>query len=678
MKKSKWLALAGVSLLSVGVLVAFSSKSNTSSNTYNYVYTADPETLDYLISNKGSTTDAVTNGVDGLLENDKYGNLVPSIAKDWTVSADGLTYTYKLRKGVKWYTSDGEEYAEVTAKDFVTGLKHAADKKTESIYLAKDSVVGLADYFNGTDKDFSKVGVKALDDYTLQYTLKQPEPYWNSKMTYSLFWPVNEEFLKSKGDSFGKSTDPSSILYNGPYILKSLTAKSSIELAKNENYWDKKNVHFDGIKLSFFDGSDQEAQVRNFTDGAYSQARVYPTGSNFASVKKQYKDNIFYTQPSADIVGVGVNIDRQSYNHTSKKTDAEKDSTKKALLNKDFRQSVNFAIDRTAYSAQLNGEKGAALAVRNLLVKPDFVYAGDKSFGDLVTEKMPSYGDEWSGVNLKDSQDGLFNADKAKTEFNKAKEALQGEGVQFPIHLDLPVDQSSKLNVAQAQSLKQTIEKSLGSENVVIDINQLSSDDMQNATLNAANAAAEDWDVKGLELNLHKIIPMMELPSEKECIDMRQKELKHLLKERAVKAYEVKEAEFPEAEQIRELERVVLLKVIDARWMDHIDDMDQLRQGIGLQAYGQRDPLVEYKMTGYNMFGEMTNMIAETTIRTLFNVRVEQKVEREEVAKVTGTNKDDTSVRAPKKREDKKVYPNDPCPCGSGKKYKQCCGRKPV
>ena len=138
-------------------------------------------------------------------------------------------------------------------------------------------------------------------------------------------------------------------------------------------------------------------------------------------------------------------------------------------------------------------------------------------------------------------------------------------------------------------------------------------------------AAAEDWDVKGLELNLHKIIPMMELPSEKECIDMRQKELKHLLKERAVKAYEVKEAEFPEAEQIRELERVVLLKVIDARWMDHIDDMDQLRQGIGLQAYGQRDPLVEYKMTGYNMFGEMTNMIAETTIRTLFNVRVEQK-----------------------------------------------------
>ena len=159
---------------------------------------------------------------------------------------------------------------------------------------------------------------------------------------------------------------------------------------------------------------------------------------------------------------------------------------------------------------------------------------------------------------------------------------------------------------------------------------------------------------------------------------MQKKQLGHMLKEQAVKAYEAKEAEFPEAEHIRELERVVLLKVIDAKWMDHIDDMDQLRQGIGLQAYGQRDPLVEYKMMGYDMFGEMTNGIAQMVVRTLFHVRVEQKVEREQVAKVTGTNKDESTVRAPKKRVEKKVYPNDPCPCGSGKKYKQCCGRKVV
>ena len=192
----------------------------------------------------------------------------------------------------------------------------------------------------------------------------------------------------------------------------------------------------------------------------------------------------------------------------------------------------------------------------------------------------------------------------------------------------------------------------------------------------APDADSEEWDLAGLELTLHGEIPMLKMPDAEEVKDMRQKELKHTLKERAVKAYEEKEAEFPEAEQLREMERVVLLKAIDTRWMDHIDDMDQLRQGIGLQAYGQRDPLVEYKMMGYDMFGEMTNSIAETTIRTLFHIRIEQTVEREQVAQATGTNKDDSASHTPKKREEKKVYPNDPCPCGSGKKYKQCCGRK--
>lgn len=186
---------------------------------------------------------------------------------------------------------------------------------------------------------------------------------------------------------------------------------------------------------------------------------------------------------------------------------------------------------------------------------------------------------------------------------------------------------------------------------------------------------SDEWDLAELERSLLATIPMKYVTPD-EVKNMRQKELKHVLKERAVKAYEAKEAEFPEIEHLREVERVILLKVIDAKWMDHIDDMDQLRQGIGLQAYGQKDPLVEYKMLGYDMFGAMTNAIAEDTVRLLFHVRIEQKVEREQVAQVTGTNKDDTSVREPKKREEKKVYPNDPCPCGSGKKYKQCCGRK--
>jgi len=185
----------------------------------------------------------------------------------------------------------------------------------------------------------------------------------------------------------------------------------------------------------------------------------------------------------------------------------------------------------------------------------------------------------------------------------------------------------------------------------------------------------EEWDLTELNSLLLPIIPLKAIELDEEHQNIRKNELKHMLKEEAIKLYEAKEAEFPEAEQIRELERVVLLKVIDNKWMSHIDDMDQLREGIGLQAYGQRDPLVEYKMNGYEMFDAMTAAIREDTVRILMHIRVEQKVEREPAAKVTGTNKDDSAVRGPKKRVEQKVYPNDPCPCGSGKKFKQCHGR---
>ena len=217
----------------------------------------------------------------------------------------------------------------------------------------------------------------------------------------------------------------------------------------------------------------------------------------------------------------------------------------------------------------------------------------------------------------------------------------------------------------------------LDGENMRDSIFHMINDYVENTVdlLVAADQDYEDFDLAELNRTILQSVPMSPV-TEADVRGMSQKELKHMLKERAAKAYEAKEAEFPEPEQLREIERVVLLKVIDAKWMAHIDDMDQLRQGIGLQAYGQRDPKIEYKMLGYDMFGEMTQGIAADTIRTLFHVRLEQKVEREQVAKVTGTNKDDTALKEPKKRADKKVYPNDPCPCGSGKKYKQCCGRK--
>lgn len=217
----------------------------------------------------------------------------------------------------------------------------------------------------------------------------------------------------------------------------------------------------------------------------------------------------------------------------------------------------------------------------------------------------------------------------------------------------------------------------LNGENMRDVIFKMITDRVENSvdTCISSDIPKEEWDLNELNQLLTTIIPLKPL-NETDMEEVKNnKELKHLLKERAVKLYEAKETEFPEPEQFRELERVVLLKVIDRKWMDHIDDMDQLRQGIGLQSYGQRDPLVEYKMAGFDMFDDMIANIQEDTIRLLYHVKIEQKVEREQVAKVTGTNKDETATNTPKKRASAKVYPNDPCPCGSGKKFKQCCGK---
>lgn len=495
MKFSKVMALAGVTLLASGVLAACSGSSAKGEKTFSYTYETDPDNLNYLTTGKAATSNITSNVIDGLMENDRYGNFVPSMAEDWSVSQDGLTYTYTIRKDAKWYTSEGEEYAAVKAQDFVTGLKYATDNKSEALYLVQDSIKGLDAYVKGKVKDFSEVGIKAIDDQTVQYTLNKPESFWNSKTTMGVLAPVNEEFLTSKGSDFAKATDPSSILYNGPYLLKSLVAKSSVEFEKNPNYWDKDNVHIDKVKLSFWDGQDTNKPAETFKAGGFSTARLFPTSASYPETEKEFKDNIVYTPQDSSTYLIGTNIDRQSYKYTSKTTDEQKTSTKKALLNKDFRQAIAFGIDRTAYTSQINGESGASKLLRNLFVPPTFVQADGKNFGELVKEKLVTYGDEWKDVNLDDAQDGLYSPEKAKAEFAKAKTALQAEGVQFPIHLDMPVDQTSTTKVQRVQSLKQSLEATLGTDNVVVDIQQLQKDEVQNVTYFAESAAGEDWDL---------------------------------------------------------------------------------------------------------------------------------------------------------------------------------------
>ena len=481
-------------VLATGILLSACGQSNTDTSTFSSTFSANPTTFNYLLDYYADNTAVITNLVDGLLENDSYGNLVPALAEDWSVSTDGLTYTYKLRKDAKWYTADGEEYAPVKAQDFVTGIKYAADNKGQAMDLIQNSIKGLNDYVTGVTNDFTTVGVKALDDYTVEYTLTRPEPYWNSKTTNSILFPVNEEFLKSKDKDFGTLT-PDSILYNGPYLLKDFTSKSSIEYVKNPHYYDHDKVTIEKVKLAYFDGSDQEMTIRNFESGAYTLAGVYPNSSNYAKTKEKYQDNIVYSLQDKTSWYFNFNVNRKTYNHTAKTTDEQKKSAQTAILNKNFRQAINFGIDRTAYSAQSNGEEAASKTLRNTLVPPTFVQVEDKTFGEVTASKLVNYGTEWSGINLADAQDAYFNKEKAQAKFAEAKKELEAQGVTFPIHLDVPVDQTNKNAVSGMNSVKQTLETVLGSDNIVIDVQQLSTDDFGNVAFLAPNPAARDYDL---------------------------------------------------------------------------------------------------------------------------------------------------------------------------------------
>ena len=498
MKSKKWILGAGLTMSAALLLVACgkSDKKADAPRSFSYVYAVDPSSLDYSVTSKSSTSDVIGNVVDGLLENDKYGNLVPSLAEDWTVSTDGLTYTYKLRKGVKWYTSEGEEYAEVKAQDFVTGLKHAADAKSDGLSLIEKSIKGLEAYVSGETNDFSTVGVKALDDYTVEYTLNKPESFWNSKVTTATMLPVNEEFLNATGKDYGAPT-PSSILYNGPYFLKSLISKSVIEYEKNPNYWDKENVKIDNVKLTFYDGSDQESLIRSFATGAYNTARLFPNSSSFASTKEKYGDQIIYSPQEATSYYFTFNVNRQSYNKTAKTDEGQKLSTKEAMLNKNFRQAINFAFNRHVYTAQLNGEEGADKIIRNSLVPDNYVQVAGKTFGQLAQDELLKYGEQWKDVALTDGKDTIYNPTKAKYAFEKAKSELQAKGVSFPIHLDVPVEQTDVVAVQQTNSLKQSIEETLGTENVIVDVLQMTDNEKESITSQAKVPTQKDYDLNG-------------------------------------------------------------------------------------------------------------------------------------------------------------------------------------
>ena len=462
---------------------------------YKLTYLTDPTTLDYTFSMRDINTSHAMNFIEGLYENDQFGNYIPALAESHEVSEDGLVYTYKLRQGVMWVDNNGNEIAETTAHDFVTGLKHAVDAQSETLGIVKDSIKGLNDYIDGKITDFAEVGVKAIDDYTLEYTLARPEPYFNSKTTYTILYPVNQEFLDSVGEDFGTLT-PESILYNGPFILSNLTAKSQIEYVKNESYWDAENVFLDRVLYTYNDGSDPEVFYRLYKDGAVSAFGVNPTLPIYDQVKKEFEGYITQQQRPGNTFLLQFNLNRIKHEATKKTDDAQHESTKKALLNKAFRQAIMFGFDRHTYMTQVFGEEFADTDIRNTLVPPEYVHVGEETFGEAVERHLEEINPElFTDINLEDGQDGFYDTEKAAKLMEQARAELEKEGVTFPIQLDMPVIENIATAVNNAKSMKASIEEALGADNVVVNPILLAQDPYLNATFNATVAAEVDYDM---------------------------------------------------------------------------------------------------------------------------------------------------------------------------------------
>jgi len=454
----------------------------TGPDTYSMIDNFDITTLDYVYNNKSSNGDYTCNFIEGLLTQDNHGTLIPGMASEWSHNDDASEWTFTIRDDAVWSTSEGEEYDYVVADDFVTGLKHAADSKSETLGLVADLIVGLRDYVNGTGA-WDDVGIKA-DGNTLTYTLTGPCAYFDGMTTYSILYPINAEFLESKGGDFGAVT-PDSILYNGCYILSSLVPSQEVRFDANPNYYDSANVHVQHVVVTYTNGEDPAQNFNMFVNG-----EVTATGINsslpdvVAKANELYPDNQYISMTTATSFWGAFNWDRRAYSlyndssvsTTSKTTDEQKADTKAAILNANFRRAVYAAYSAHAVEAITQGEERADDAIRNTLVPYTFATTSDgRTYGSILTGYVEELVPDYAGIDLNDGQDAWYNPELAKTFAERAKEELGDTISAWPIHLDVPVYAASENQKNMQLAMQKSIEDAIG-DYVKIDLQFLEGD----------------------------------------------------------------------------------------------------------------------------------------------------------------------------------------------------------
>lgn len=447
----------------------------TGPDTFSMIANFDITTLDYVYNNKSSNGDYVNNFVEGLLTQDNHGKLVPGMASEWSCNDDASEWYFTIRDDAVWSTSAGEEYDAVTAEDFVTGLKHAVDSKSETLGLVADLIVGLREYSNGTGK-WEDVGIKA-DGNQLTYTLTGPCGYFDGMTTYTILWPINAEFLESKGSDFG-AVEPDSILYNGCYILSSLVPAQEVRFDANPNYYDAKNVFVQHVVVTYSDGKDPAQNFNMFVNGEVTSTTVNQSLPEVvAKAAELYPDNQYKSMTTATSYWGAFNWDRQMYAlyndpsvSTTSKTDAQKADTKAAILNADFRRAVYAAYSAHAVEAITLGEEHADGVIRNTLVPYTFQTTSDgRTYGSIVEKYAAELVADYEGIDLNDGHDAWYNPELAKTFAERAKEELGDSVSEWPIHIDVPVYAASENQKNMQLAMKKSIEDAIG-EYVVIDL----------------------------------------------------------------------------------------------------------------------------------------------------------------------------------------------------------------
>lgn len=465
---------------------------------------AELATMDYTVTALATDHEYNVNFVDGLVETNSYGTYVGSLAESWEHNDDSTVWTFHLRSGANWVTNTGEVYAETVAQDFITGLRHAAEFNSATGTVAFGTVAGFQDYYNNgdwSDEAWSNVGISAPDDYTVVYTLENPVPYFYTVVEYSLFYPINQEFLESKGEgcklgspdknncSFG-TTQPDSILYNGGFILQSFDDKSQTVLTKNANYWDADNVYLDSVKVVYDDGSDPYSVMRAFEQGINATAGLNASWEDFQDYHDKYQNYLTTSLPNFYAFGVVFNYNRQAFEYTNYAEDETlRNNTIAAIRNENFRKALRASIDEVSILGATLAEEVAAGTTRNINGVYNLVSTSDGTqYGKLIEEAYKE--DTGEDVDLTDGHYEWYDPDAAKQYIAAAKE----EGIEFPIHLDMLVPETSDRLVKQGQALKKSVEESTDGD-IVIELVLASSDDVENIAYYNEDPAGCDYDI---------------------------------------------------------------------------------------------------------------------------------------------------------------------------------------